>query len=70
MDRDTREHNLDEEYRVPKEYITCPGCGRTYKQAGTVCRSCEECKKCCRCGEPDHVPARTFIEELIKRGIG
>lgn len=62
--------DIDDEFGVPKEEISCPACGKTYKQARTVCRSCEECKKCCQergvCDSPDHVPAREFIEEILE----
>lgn len=59
--------DIDQEFGIPVEEISCPGCGRTYKQARTVCSKCEECKRCCRCEAPKHVPARMFIRELLER---
>ena len=56
---------MDDEYGLPLEEISCPSCGRTYKQQRTVCRNCQECKSCCKkhpCDAPNHVPARVVIE--------
>lgn len=57
--------SIDEEYGLPLEEISCPGCGRSYKRQRTVCRNCQECKSCCKkhpCDAPHYVPACVVIE--------
>lgn len=57
---------IDKEYGLPIEEISCPSCGRSYKQKKIICRTCQECKTCCKkgnlCTSPNYVPARTIIE--------
>lgn len=57
---------IDEEYGIPRSYISCPSCGKTYKQQRIVCTNCEECKKCCRCDKPEFLSARIAIEEFFE----
>lgn len=33
-------------YGVPRECISCPGCGELYTRRRT-CTNCDECVKCC-----------------------
>lgn len=61
--------DVDDEFGLPKEYISCPGCGRTYMTARSVCRTCQECKRCCKnnpCEKPDYISARQMIAECFK----
>ena len=59
-------YDIDKKYGVPKEEISCPGCGRRYGHHKTkVCRNCEECSSCCRCGAQDLVDADIFIKQIL-----
>ena len=56
---------IDGEYGIPVESISCPRCGKSYKSRRKVCKGCEECKKCCTCKSPEIVSAREMIEIVI-----
>lgn len=43
-----RTDEIHPEYGVPKEDISCPGCGRLYTTA-RGCLACDECIRCCAC---------------------
>lgn len=52
-------YDIIEKYGLPREYCSCPGCGRLYGHHNTkVCLHCSECSTCCKerpqinnCGE-------------------
>lgn len=50
---------IDQETGMPKEYVSCPGCGKVYGyQNRKACKKCEECAKCHRsevCPEPEWI---------------
>lgn len=53
-------------YLVPREDISCPGCGVLYR--GSVCIDCEECKQCCSCEKPKFVTAKAVKEFVSEHG--
>lgn len=67
FDRDLGER-IDADEGLPVSMISCPSCGRTYKQQKHVCTECEECKKCCTCEKPNIVTAAEMIERVHKNG--
>lgn len=56
------DYDIHPTYGVPKEDISCPGCGRVY--VGKVCLRCEECKKCCACTDPALMDAKAVKEYI------
>lgn len=62
---------VDKKYRIPLEYISCPGCGRKYGHHKTkVDTISEECSACCKEWRPKEkvnlVDATYFIEKILE----
>lgn len=59
-------YNIHPTWGVPKEDVSCPGCGHVYgHHRTTVCSECEECSSCCQCEAPNHIPAKVAIENFL-----
>jgi len=59
-------YDIIEKYGMPREHVSCPGCGQVYGHHNTkVCKNCEECSLCCMCKTPNLVKAEQFIKENI-----
>ncbi len=59
---------IDNKYRIPKEEISCPGCGLKYGHHKTkVDTISQECSKCCliRKNETNLVEATYYIEKIL-----
>jgi 4-hydroxy-3-methylbut-2-en-1-yl diphosphate synthase IspG/GcpE len=63
-------YDIDKVYGVPKEEISCPGCGRKYgHHKTTVDQISQECSSCCKQQgrtEVQLVSATRFIEEVLE----
>ena len=55
---------------IPKDYVSCPRCGRLYGHHNTkVCKKCEECSFCHKrntCDNHDFMNAKDFIRQDMK----
>ena len=60
------QYGIHPKFGCPKEYITCPGCGKVYN--GNVCLNCEECGKCCQCKDKNLVNANNVKEFIGQHG--
>lgn len=63
-------NNIDKEYLIPVEEISCPGCGRKYGHHNTkVDVKSEECSACAKefrdSKDMELVEASYFIEEIL-----
>ena len=59
---------IDKTYQVPKQEISCPGCGLKYGHHNTeVDTISQECSKCClvRNDETNLVTGKYYIEEIL-----
>lgn len=57
-------YDIVEEFGLPRELCSCPGCGRIYGfKNRKVCKNCEECEKCCTCNKKKLVDAHKFVSE-------
>lgn len=61
--------NIDIKYSVPKEEISCPGCGLKYGHHNTLVDTIsQECSKCCKerkYKETNMVSGTYYIEEIL-----
>ena len=60
------QYDIDSHTGLPKEYVSCPGCGKLYRTFKKVCISCEECVKCCSCKTPHLIASHKAIEAIIE----
>jgi hypothetical protein len=59
---------IDKKYGVPKEEISCPGCGLKYSHHNTLVDTIsQECSKCCeyRDNETNFISGTSYIEEIL-----
>lgn len=67
MTKDEGQYDIVKKYGLPRDHVSCPGCGNIYGAYNReVCKACQECSKCCYCDTPDLMKAEKFVtEELI-----
>lgn len=59
------QHDIYEKYGLPRDYVSCPSCGKIYGHHNTKsCSVCSECSKCCDCRNPEMVKAEELIDIL------
>lgn len=62
-------YNIDKKYGVPREEISCPGCGQKYGHHNTKVDSIsQECSKCATDSgytDVELVSAEDFIEKVL-----
>lgn len=60
---------IDKVYGVPKEDVSCPGCGLRYghhnTQVDTISQECSACCKQMNRAEAELMPASQYIEQVL-----
>lgn len=60
------QYDIHPTYGVPRECISCPGCGQLYTRR-RACTNCDECVQCCEkrgtCGAQQHLIAGAEMAE-------
>jgi hypothetical protein len=68
---DAEMYNIHPVYGVPKDHISCPGCGQVYgRWKRKVCSNCQECSSCCRCSKSEQklITATKMIDIILRDG--